>query len=134
MLLTCNLVKRYICRSTLQCYTLPFSILYNFFIPRAISHSIPRSIPRLIPFPFLEIPELKRNAGILQWMKVGSIPFFVNQMFYPICARGPLPESCKASFSWTNQTAKKRRIRKKRVKIFLNFTFLHETQPGQKTF
>ena len=29
--------------------------------------------------------------------------------------------------------ANKRRRQKKRVKIFLNFTYLHETQPGQKT-
>ena len=32
-----------------------------------------------------------------------------------------------------NQTANKRRRQKKRVKIFLNFTCLHKTQPVQKT-
>ena len=56
-----------------------------------------------------------------------------NQMFQPIFARGPWPETFKASFSPTNQTANKRRRQKKRVKIFLNFTYLHKTQPGQKT-
>ena len=33
----------------------------------------------------------------------------------------------------TNQTANKRGRQKKRVNIFLNFTYLHKTQPGQKT-
>ena len=56
-----------------------------------------------------------------------------NQMFWPIFARGPWPETFKASFSRTNQTANKRRRQKKGVKIFLNFTCLHKTQPGQKT-
>ena len=39
----------------------------------------------------------------------------------------------KASFSQTSQTANKRRRQKKRVKIFLNFTYLQKTQPGHKT-
>ena len=56
-----------------------------------------------------------------------------NQMFWPIFACGPWPETFKASFSLTNQTANKRQRQKKRVKIFLNFTYLHKTQPGQKT-
>ncbi len=54
-------------------------------------------------------------------------------MFWPIFARGPWPETSKASFSRTNQTANKQRRQKKPVKIFLNFTYLHKTQPGQKT-
>ena len=56
-----------------------------------------------------------------------------NQMFWPIFARGPWPETFKTSFSRTNQTVNKRRRQKKRMKIFLNFTYLHKTQPGQKT-
>ena len=56
-----------------------------------------------------------------------------NQMFWPIFARGLWPETFKASFSRTNQTANKRRRQKKRVKIFLNLTYLHKTLPGQKT-
>ena len=56
-----------------------------------------------------------------------------NQMFLPIFARGPWPETFKSSFSSrTNQTANKRAGQKKCVKIFLNFTYLHKTQPGQK--
>ena len=53
-------------------------------------------------------------------------------MFWPIFARGPWPEACKASFLRTNPTANKRRGQKKREKVFLNFTYLHKTQPGQK--
>ena len=53
-------------------------------------------------------------------------------MFQPNFARGPWPETFKASFSRTNQTANEHRRQKKRVKIFLNFTCLHKTQPGQK--
>ena len=56
-----------------------------------------------------------------------------NQMFWPSFARGQWPETFKASFSKTNQTANKRRRQRKRVKIFLNFTYLHKTPPGQKT-
>ena len=55
-----------------------------------------------------------------------------NQIFWPIFARDLWPETFKASFSRTNQMANKRRRQKKRVKIFLNFTYLHKTQPGQK--
>ena len=54
-------------------------------------------------------------------------------MFWPIFARGPWPETFKASYSPTNQTANKQGRQKKCVKIFLNFTKLHKTQPGQKT-
>ena len=54
-------------------------------------------------------------------------------MFLPIFARGPRPETFKSSFSRTNQTANKRGGQKKCVKIFLNFTYPHKTQPGQKT-
>ena len=54
-------------------------------------------------------------------------------MFQPIFARGPWPETFKVSFSRTNQMANKRIRQKKGVKIFLNFTYLHKTQPGQKT-
>ena len=54
-------------------------------------------------------------------------------MFSPNFACGPWPETFKASFSRTNQTANKQRRQKKRVKIFLNFTCLHKTQPVQKT-
>ena len=46
---------------------------------------------------------------------------------------GPWPETFKASFSRTNQTANKRGRQKKCVKSFLNFTYLHKTQPGHKT-
>ena len=56
-----------------------------------------------------------------------------NKMFWPIFARGPWPETFKASFSRTNQTANERGRQKKCVKILLNFTYLHKTQPGQKT-
>ena len=56
-----------------------------------------------------------------------------NKMFWPIFALGLWPETFKASFSRTNQTANKRRRQKKCVKIFLNFTYLHKTQSGQKT-
>ena len=56
-----------------------------------------------------------------------------NQMFQPIFARGPWPKTFKASFLRTNQTANKRGRQKKCVKIFLNFTYLHKTQPGQNT-
>ena len=51
----------------------------------------------------------------------------------PIFARGPWPETFKTSFSRTNQMVNKRGRQKKCVKIFLNFTYLHKTQPGQKT-
>ena len=54
-------------------------------------------------------------------------------MFQPIFARGPWPETFKTSFSRTNQIVNKRGRQKKCVKIFLNFTYLHKTQPGQKT-
>ena len=54
-------------------------------------------------------------------------------MFYPIFARSPWPETFKALFQRTNQTANKRGRQKKCVKIFLNFTYHHKTQPGQKT-
>ena len=37
------------------------------------------------------------------------------------------------AFSHTNQTARKRGGPKKCVKIVLNFTYLHKTQPRQKT-
>ena len=53
-------------------------------------------------------------------------------MFWPIFARDLWPETFKASFSRTNQMANKRRRQKKRVKILLNFTYLHKTQPGQR--
>ena len=53
-------------------------------------------------------------------------------MFQPIFARGSRPETFKGSFSRTNQTANKQRRQKKPVKTFLNFTFLHKTQQGQK--
>ena len=53
-------------------------------------------------------------------------------MFLPIFARGLWPETFKASFSRTNQTANKRRRQKKCAKILLNFTYLHKMQPGQK--
>ena len=56
-----------------------------------------------------------------------------NQMFQPIFARGPWLETFKASLSPTNRTANKRRRQMKRVKIFLNFTYLHKAQPEQKT-
>ena len=55
------------------------------------------------------------------------------QIHEPMFARGPWPETLKASLSRTNQTTNKRRRQKKRVKIFRNFTYLHKTQPGQKT-
>ena len=54
-------------------------------------------------------------------------------MFELNFARGPWPETFKASFSRTNQNAKRQRRQKKRVKIYLNFTYLHKTQPGHKT-
>ena len=54
-------------------------------------------------------------------------------MFWTIFARGPWPETFKALFSRTNQTAIKRRRQKKGVKIFIDFTYLRKTQPGQKT-
>ena len=56
-----------------------------------------------------------------------------NQMFQPIFVRGPWPETFKSSFSRTNQTANKRGRQKKFVRSFLNFTYPHKTQPGQKT-
>ena len=54
-------------------------------------------------------------------------------MFWPIFAYGLWWETFKASFSQTNQIANNRRRQKKHVKIFQNFTYLHQTQPGQKT-
>ena len=54
-------------------------------------------------------------------------------MFYPIFSRGLWPETFKSSFSRTNQTANKRGGQKKCVNIFLNFTYLRKTHPGQKT-
>ena len=56
-----------------------------------------------------------------------------NQMFQPIFARYPWPETFKTSFSRTNQMVNMRGRQKKCEKIFLNFTNLHKTQPGQKT-
>ena len=54
-------------------------------------------------------------------------------MFWPIFARGLWPKTFNASFSQTNQPVNKQRRQKKGVKIFLNVTYLHKTQPGQKT-
>ena len=45
----------------------------------------------------------------------------------------PMAGNHKTSFSWINQTANKKGSQKKRVKIFLNFIYLHKTQRGQKT-
>ena len=56
-----------------------------------------------------------------------------NHSSYIADCSWPMVETAKASFSRTNQTAKKRGRQKKPVKIFLNFTYLHKTQPGQKT-
>ena len=53
-------------------------------------------------------------------------------MFQSIFAYRPWLETSKTSFSRTNQTANKQRRQKKPVKIFLNFTCLQRTHPGQK--
>ena len=50
-----------------------------------------------------------------------------------VFAHGLLPETFKDAFSRPNQTTNKRRRHEKRVKIFMNLTYLHKTQPGQKT-
>ena len=52
-------------------------------------------------------------------------------MFSQNFSRGLWMEPKKPHFSRTNQTAIKQRRQKKRVKIFLNFTYLYKTQPGQ---
>ena len=45
----------------------------------------------------------------------------------------PMVGNLQSLFSRTNQMANKQRRQKKHVKIFLNFTYLGKTQPGQKT-
>ena len=47
-------------------------------------------------------------------------------MFWLICARGLFPETFIVSFSRTNHRVNKRGRQKERVKILLNFTYLHK--------
>ena len=61
---------------------------------------------------------------------IASIAGDRNQMFQLMYACGPWP---KTSFSWTNQTANKRRRRRKPLKICLKFTYLCRAQPGQNS-
>ena len=65
------------------------------------------------------------NFGSIKRSWIRSSLLFVkdrNQGFWPISARGPWPETFKASFSRTNQTANKGRRQKKGMKIFKIFS------------
>ena len=73
-------------------------------------------------------PKLKENVSLsFLWTKIGVKCF----SRFLLVARGQ--KLSKVSFSWTNQTANKRRRQKKRVTIFQDFTYLQKMQPRQKT-
>ena len=93
----------------------------------------PRTIDKLsYPPPRARKQELSQDTCFKSCPSNLTLTQDRNQMFQPIFARGPWPETFKTSFARTNQTANKRGRQKKCVKIFLKFTYLHKTQPGQK--